>query len=270
VVTQFRGFSDDPLYRLVDNPISLRLEMTPGYATRRDRALYEFLTGAGAPARVHARATRLLQKLGPELQSDPYWDAYRMLPRVDAFHRRMLRPNTLRRLALVVESELVTYGHRHAQLMAELEENPLYVRVGAAVASSAGTSPDGARDVRPASGEGFSTPVDVIISGRAGVGLAELRVRYAAECSARGVQLLARGRPLAVRETSGHVVLETEQPLYPSVQLLARPDTSDRRGNAATCGASSRPSRTRSSCARAARRSRSSRAAATSRRTLAS
>jgi CotH kinase protein/Right handed beta helix region len=219
---QFRGFRDDPLFNLVDNPVLLRLKMTPGYLSLRDRRLYAFLTGKGAPAALRARAKRLLERLAPELATDPYWDAYRQLPRIDAFHRRMVRPNSLRRLALVVESEFTTYSHRHAQLVSELERNPLFLQLGAPVAR-AGAGANGA-------GPEFRTPFLLLVDGHAGVALNELSVSFRDDCENPSIRLFRSGVELPTHGSAGHVELDTELALYPSIAIVARANPSPRRG----------------------------------------
>ena len=222
---QFRGFRDDPLFNLVDNPVLLRLKLTPGYLSLRDRHLYEFLTGKGAPAALRARAAGLLERLAPELATDPYWDAYRQLPRIDAFHRRMLRPNTLRRLALVVESEFTTYGHRHAQLIRELEKNPLYLQLGTPEAPSARPS-----SRTSATAEEFRTALRLVVDGHAGVGLNEVGVRFPGACRDTAARLFRSGVELPSRGTTGQLELESELLLYPSTGIVARTNPSPRRG----------------------------------------
>jgi hypothetical protein len=224
IAGEFRGFRDDPLFNLVDNPVLLRLEMIPGYLSLRDRQLYEFLTERGSPSAIHERATRQLAELAPELRTDPYWDAYRQLPRVDAFHRRMLRPNTLSRLALVVESELTTYDHRQAQLVSELERNPLYILVGQSVAE---TPQHG-----PAAGAAFSTALSLIIDGHAGVALNELAVTFADGCTAPESRLSqAQGEDLPTQGQAGQLELGHEVLLYPSVGIMPRANPNPRRGS---------------------------------------
>ncbi len=221
IAGESRGFREDPSFNLVDNPVLIRLKMLPSYLSLRNRLLYDFLTGKGSPAALHARARRLLAQLAPELRTDPYWDAYRQLPRVDAFHRRMLRPNSLGRLALVVESELTTYGHRHAQLVAELEKNPLYIAVGEPVVR---------RDAKLAEPL-FATSLSLVIDGHAGVGFNELTVTFGADCVAPSARLMRGGRELATRGRAGQIKLADELSLYPSVGLMPQHDPNPRRGH---------------------------------------
>lgn len=223
IAGEFRGFRNDPAFNIVDNPVLLRLAMHPGYSSSRDRLLYEFLMGEGRPSAVHARAKRLLTELAADLRADPYWDAYRQLPRVDTFHRRMIRPNTLSRLALVVESELVTYGHRHAQLVAELEKNPLYVALGA-------PEPRNTEHATGAAPE-FVTRLSLFIDGHAGVALNEVGVSFDEHCSDTRVQVAKAGVQLPARSREGLVELTRELLLYPSVGLVPRADADPRRGD---------------------------------------
>lgn len=219
-----RGFRDDREFNLVESPVLLRLKMTPGYLSRRDRLLYELLTGKAAPSAVQQRATRLLTELAPELRTDPHWDAYRELPRIDTFHRRMVRPNTLGRLSLVVESELVTYGHRHAHLVAELEKNPLYLDVGAATAFAPATS--------GASAAGsIATPLSFVVNGHAGVALSEVSVSFAAGCAAPAASLWRDGERLPAHGLGAELVLDAELLLFPSIGIVPRRDPSERRGH---------------------------------------
>ncbi len=231
IAGEFRGFRDDPSFNLVDNPVSLRLKLNPGYLSLRDRFLYEFLIGEGAPSAIQARATRLLKELAPELRTDPNWDAYRQLPRVDAFHRRMVRPNTLSRLALVVESELTTYGHRHAQLVRELEKNPLYIDVGepratvSAAEGKAESTPESRADAA------FTTPLELIVDGHSGVALSELSVSFASDCEEPRVQLSRKGSRVPTRGRGGQLELESELSLYPTLGIVPRANPNLRRGH---------------------------------------
>ena len=211
-----RGFRDDPELNIVDNPVLLRLKMTPGYMTLRDRVLYELLMNEASPPAVQARATRLLKALAPELRTDPYWDAYRELPRIDTFHRRMVRPNTLSRLSLVVESELETYADRHARLVATLQENPLYSRVGAPEASPNGE---------------LRTPLELVIDGHAGVALSELSVDFPSDCVSTGARLERGGAAVPAEAGNGQLELTPPLELYPTVGLVPQRAPSPRRGN---------------------------------------
>lgn len=230
IAWNFRGFQSDRHFNIVDNPVLLRLKYLPGYLTMRDRLLYEFLSSEGSPDRIHNRASNLLMHLAGELKSDPYFDAYRQLPRVDTFMRRMVRPMTLKRLALVAESELVTYNNRHAELVNALEKNPLYVQLGTAVERP---TPQNRR---------YVTPVGVVVDGQAGADLRKFAVAFDADCAAPEPALLRHVNPnadvlgegwssVAVRSTRDQVELLAAMTLPPSVRIIAHERPNPRRGN---------------------------------------
>lgn len=259
IAWNFRGFQSDRHFNIVDNPILLRLKFLPGYLVMRDRLLYEFLSGEGSPEQIHKRVAKLLKRLAPELKSDPYFDAYRQLPRVDTFLRRMVRPMNLSRLALVAESELVTYNHRHAQLMGALEQNPLYLRVGEpqlqqpppatetpAAPSQGAAKPKGkaaaAAPEPPPSPARYLTPVSVFVDGESGADLRELSVKFEAGCQNPSPALFrssnpkasssdAEWRAVATRFAETQLELVAELTLTPGVQIIAHERPNPRRGD---------------------------------------
>lgn len=166
----FRGFEHDPELNRAENPLLLRLKLVPGYLEKRNRALYELLTTDASGSAVRARGLALLERIGPELATDPYWDANRMLPRVSELHRQMVRPMNMSRALLVFESELETYERRRAFLIDQLRKNPLWLHRH--------PYEDGAQ------------AVDVIVDGEAGARLEGFRARWPERCAAteRSVQ----------------------------------------------------------------------------------
>lgn len=260
IAWNFRGFQSDRHFNVVDNPILLRLKFLPDYLVLRNRLLYEFLSGEGSPTRVHERAASLLKKIAPELKSDAYFDAYRQLPRVDTFHRRMVRPMTLKRLALVAESELVTYNNRHAQLTTALESNPLYHRLGSSVAVltsetavpskkqqapskqaslGSGATVDAAPGPLP---QRYNTPLSLFVDGEAGATLRELSVQFSADCAKPEVVLLRHHNPHAstsdnnwaqipTRSAKGEVELLEELTLTSGVKIVPHERPNPRRGD---------------------------------------
>lgn len=257
----FRGFKSDRHFNIVDNPVLLRLKYTPEYLTLRNRLLYDFLSDKGSPSHIHKRAEELLVRLAPELKSDPYFDAYRQLPRIDTFHRRMVRPMTLSRLALVVESELVTYNNRHAQLKTALERNPLYLQVGTSIAANARMSSvdsnvtvtgdasasavnsrgDGAQP-SVATSQRFRTPLTVVIDGEAGANLRSFNTQYTSECAAPEPMLFRNLNVEAGPLDAGWsvvpslparvgVALERELTLIPGVRIIPHERPDPRKGD---------------------------------------
>ncbi len=241
IAWNFRGFQSDKHFNIVDNPILLRLKFLPGYLTLRNRLLYEFLTTEGSPSQVHTRAERLLKASAPELKSDAYFDAYHQLPRLDTFHRRMVRPMTLKRLSLVAESELTTYTQRHAQLLGELEKNPLYVRVGAAEpATTSGPEAEANAGASPNAPQ-IATPIRVVIDGESGANLRRITFEPAADATEADcfdvAPVLQRRGPkgeLSVEPTVGsktELELIQDLSLPPAVQIIEHERPNARRGD---------------------------------------
>ena len=210
VAWDFRGFHDDPRFNLVDNPLLLRLKLVPEYISLRNRILYDLLVSDCSVSAVRSRGMRLLRKLAPELAADPYWRAYKLLSRVDGFHRRMMRPMNLRRLALVFESEMTTFARRRAFLMNELQKNPLWLLMG---------------------GKGESaTAVHLLVDGRAGIRVLGFRATWPAECRGTTWQVLKEGLPVTGASTGDYAEVGGQLELYPGLKLIKRENPSRGRG----------------------------------------
>ncbi|MBI5508697.1 MAG: CotH kinase family protein [Deltaproteobacteria bacterium] len=121
VAWSFRGFQHEPMLNLVDNPLLIRLKLTPGYLAIRNRLVYELLTGKASVPEVRARAARAFRRVAPDLSADPYWDAYKLLPRVSRFYRFMSRPMSKAKWALAAEAEIETFANRSRYLLNLLE-----------------------------------------------------------------------------------------------------------------------------------------------------
>ncbi|MEN9581415.1 MAG: hypothetical protein RJA70_4424, partial [Pseudomonadota bacterium] len=247
VAWNFRGFQGDPHFNLVESPITLRLKLSPGYLTYRDRRLYQFLTTEGAPNEVESRGKAMMEKIAPDLLRDPHWSAYRMLPRVDAFHRRMMRPLSLEKAALVFESELTTYRHRHAQLVDALEANPLFVAYQAEPQAQTTPTPTPHEDNEALA---YRYRVNVVVDGHGGARILAATVRLAAGCAAPIWQLFEaplaesasgtrqNAAPLATHLTpvtslvnTPHGRLLRPAELVPGAQLVLRSDPDPSRGD---------------------------------------
>ena len=121
VAWSFRGFQHEPWLNLVDHPLLIRLKMTPGYLQRRNRAVYSLLVGDASMPRVRERVDRLFAQAEDDLAADPYWDAYKLLPRVTRFHRFMARPMSSAKWVLAARAEMHGHGRRTRFLLDELE-----------------------------------------------------------------------------------------------------------------------------------------------------
>ncbi len=217
IAEAFRGFEHEPVLNAVDHPLLVRLKMTPGYLARRNRLVYDLLNGPASVAAVRQRSTELAAALLPDLKADPFWDAYKLLPRVSRFHRFMVRPMTRGRLELAAAAELETYRKRSRFLLDALEAESLRARASAA---------PGGRHL-----------VTLTVDGHAAFSLRQLLVRAPcqgavlvhADVDRDGAlsgkdELVARGRAGAALTPTARDSLE------PGAVLLARPDPSPKHG----------------------------------------
>jgi hypothetical protein len=211
IAWNFRGFQSDPLFNLVENPVLLRLKFVPEYLSIRNAILYDFLINEASVTSVRNQGIAILKKLAPELTTDPYWDAYRLLSRIDEFHREMLRPMSLDRVSLVFESEMETYSRRHAFLVNKLEKNPLWIDVD---------------DSRKSSSSSFQ----LIVDGQTGVKLDGLTVDWPAECEEVKWQVFKEGLPITPINSDRWVEFEQPIDLHPAIELVARDNPNARRG----------------------------------------
>ncbi|MCP4679363.1 MAG: hypothetical protein GY854_28510 [Deltaproteobacteria bacterium] len=227
VAWNFRGFQNDPFFNLTENPILLRLKMVPEYISMRNRILHKLLVKECSVSSVRSRGKKLLKRLAPELASDRYFDAYKMLPRVDRFHRQMVRPMNLRRAALVFESEMTTYRKRHTFLMRELKKNPLWIRLNA---SRTAESPESEIQEKTMT----DTPFDIIVDGRAGVKLGGFRVTWPAECADVRWHVQKDGVPITEPSTQDRTDPVLPNDLLPGVRLVGRDKANSKRGDLRT------------------------------------
>ena len=230
IAWSFEGFRDDPRFNLVEYPLLIRLKMAPGYLVRRNRLLYEFLVGEGSFASLQSRGVKTLIDLAPELRTDPFWDAHRLLGRVDSYHRRMVRPMTMERAILVFQSELVTYRQRARQLMRALEKNPLYVRWARAPESN--DSPPGRAE--RALGEHteptkLRTRLELFIDGHSGAQLNRVGVTVSGDCANGQVRLLRGDQVLATAELPDDLALVNTR-LVPAVGIVRQADSGSAEG----------------------------------------
>ncbi len=202
-----RGFRHRPEIELCDHPLGLRLKLVPGYFTLRARALHKLLSGPAQPATLRRRAIEQLERLWPELISDPHWDAVRVLPNTNSFVRRMPVFMDEERLALALDSSLANLATRHAFLRERFGALELRHELGAA---------------RTIAG-GHEAALRLWLHGQGGLRLAGFSARFAADCREPSWQVFARGSPV----TAGG--LTAEQPaiapldLEPVALLVARP-----------------------------------------------
>ena len=125
VAMDFRAFRHDNRVNLASNLLQRELQLIPEYMRLRNRWIHRLATGLGSPAQVRERVEAWFAKLRPELETDPYWDAYKLLPKASKFHRLMVRPMTIGRWLLASRAELETHSQRSRFLVDKLESAQL-------------------------------------------------------------------------------------------------------------------------------------------------
>lgn len=125
IAWSYRAFHHEPAFNLAENPLLLRLLLTPGYAAKRDHIVHQLLTGPASVPAVRDRTAKLFETLRPELEADPYWDAYKLLPAVSRFARYMVRPMNAEKWLLAAEDDLDDLARRSRFLLDELEADRL-------------------------------------------------------------------------------------------------------------------------------------------------
>jgi len=202
VVWAMRGFRHRPQLNLCETPLGLRLKMLPEYLTLRNRIILNLLDGPAGLPRLRERSMRLFRELAPELASDLNWSAYKLLPRVDNFWRRMLRPMNFEKLAMVFEAEMAGLKERQDFIRNQLEENPWGIWLE--------------RD------QGRKRLV-VVVDGPGGVELTGWKVSWPESCRPGEWRIEKDGKPL-IASRSDYASVEEGLLLYPAVKFVAAPD----------------------------------------------
>ncbi|MCK6547470.1 CotH kinase family protein [Myxococcota bacterium] len=222
VAWSFRGFQNDESFNVVDHPLLIRLKMLPGWMAERDRAVYTLLTGAASPPAIRERADRAMVAMAEELAADPYWDAYKQLPRVSRFHRFLPRPMSLERWTLASAYELDGYATRSRWLLDALEEPGL----------------DASRTDLTSEPDRFVSKIELVVRGHAAYSVESLRT--SAEC--KGTATLFADADLDGTFDAAKDALVAEAPigegadvgayrtLTAMMELVPHPDPSPKRG----------------------------------------
>jgi hypothetical protein len=130
VAWDLKGFKHDGVLNRVENPITIRLKMIPEYRALRNQMVWRLLNGDCSANRIRKRAKKQLEKIAPELANDRLFAAYKLLPKVNDFAFKMLRPMDFEKLNLVLESEMLSYERRVAFITNQLQKSEFYYRQG--------------------------------------------------------------------------------------------------------------------------------------------
>jgi hypothetical protein len=141
IATDFRDMEHERQFNRTEHPLLLRLKQLPDYLTRRNRKVYEMITGTCSPSAIAARTQHWMDILAPDQARDPYWDAYELLPVMGNYYRQLLRPMNEDRQAVAARMRLHEHELRSEYLRRELERSPvtadLYVASATLPAASA-------------------------------------------------------------------------------------------------------------------------------------
>ncbi len=217
VAWSFRGFKHEPVFNRIDHPLLIRLKMTPQYTALRDRILFELLRDQASVPQVRARADQLFADMAADLGTDPYWDAYKLLPRVTRFHRFMARPMSTAKWLLAARAELHGYNQRVRYLLDILERPGVKAR---------------AQSLSPT-----STRVDLVVDGHAAQRLRQISVSGPCDGSYQwradsndNKQPDATDPVLALGSLGASSGLTAYADLFPGTRLVARSDPNPKRG----------------------------------------
>jgi hypothetical protein len=217
VVWGFRSFRHEPTFNLVDNPLLVRLKMTPGYTVLRNRAVFDLLTGKASVPQVRMLADGLFEEVAPDLNTDPYWDSYKLLPRVTRFHRFMTRPMSTEKWLLAAQAQMHQYGRRARYLMDQLDHSNVQ-------ATAYAVSPTLTRVDLVVNGHGAEKLREVTVSGACGGGF-EWRADLNRNGRVDSADSLLLSGQIGVNGAVG-----AYNCLLPGVRLSARPDPLPKRG----------------------------------------
>ncbi len=218
IAWNFRGWDHRSVVNRAENPLQIRLKGIPGYLLLRDRIVLGLLDGDCAPESLRNRIQGLLEELASAQRADPYWDAYHLLPRMDRYHRQLVRPMNEHRQALVLEARYARMAKRTAYLRSELTGGDLNLVL------------------RPMPGAKRVTAVDLVVSGHGGVRLAGLSPIWSEACVPARWSLSADtdldGTPAGDRDLGGGAGAGTEawlgMELLSGTVLEARPPSPQR------------------------------------------
>jgi hypothetical protein len=195
-----------------DNPLLLRLKELPEYLTLRNQTVLRLLDGPCHPENIRQRAGTLFRQIRPDQLTDPFWDAYRLLPNVSRYYRQMVRPMDLERQEMVFESTMDRYQRRVDFVRRTIRQAGL-----SATWQAVGQ-------------ERWQATLDLTVTGEAGYRLDSVHVHKAPDCT-EGAWSIRLDRNLSGRPDTDEPFLVDYRPvLEPGTVQEARPRVHPLRG----------------------------------------
>lgn len=238
IMWDFRGGKHSREFNRVENPLLIRLKQLPEYISLRNRAVYELVTGSCAPEAIAQRTDSALEMLRPAQETDPFWDATELLPKMGDYYRDLVRPMTLERQSRAVRRRLDEWAERSLYLREALTTFDLQAVLLPA------PSPPLARAAEGTAGAGASESrvraFDVSVGGFIGYELVNVIPTWPQACRPAQWSLYAdsdlsdglevdRDR-LVLNAGPTSLEASVDERVYPGVTLRAR-TPSPRRGN---------------------------------------
>lgn len=187
-----------------DNPLLLRLKELPEYLTLRNKTVLRLLDGSCHPTQIRARVGGLFDALRADQLTDPFWDAYRLLPSLGRYYRQMVRPMDIERQSLVFETIMERYERRVAFVREELLRPGLTATWEAA-------------------GEGrWRGTVAVTVAGEAGYRLDSIHARAVSGCREPAFRFRLDRNLSGMPESSEPLLVDFRPMVVPGSALEAR------------------------------------------------
>ena len=206
VAWSFRGWRHRPYFNRTENPLLLRLKQVPGYLSLRNRKVHELLTGLCSPSAVRVRGEVLMEHLSRAQRTDPYWDAYHLLPAVSRYFRQMVRPMHREYQEAIFESRMLDFSRRAEFLLAALSADSLSARL----------LPVNGEEASP---ESHTAVLELTVGGVSGYRLERLSFSWPRGC-----------KPAKESVEPGEEGIS----LYPGVAVIPREVVNQRRGRVRT------------------------------------
>jgi len=224
IATDFRDLENDPVLNRTDNPILLRLKELPSYITRRNRMVFDLVTGSCSSEAMTARVDGLLEKLAPDQRTDPYWDAYDLLPPMGTYYRQLLRPMTREIQARAAELRLQEHDERLSFIRHLFETDELEATI------QLPSIDDPSLNFAEAPAQRIGT-VDLSVSGNSGFRLTEVGATWKSECTPDRWDVYADtnlsdhlepGEDLRLATAMAESPAQVDLKVYPGIRLEAR------------------------------------------------
>lgn len=187
IATDFRDMEHVREFNRTENPLLLRLKQLPDYLSRRNRKVYELITGPCSPKSIADLTRHWTELLATDQARDPYWDAYELLPVMGTYYRQLVRPMNEERQALAAQLRLHDHELRAEYLRGELQR----LDVAATMFVLPATSTAGKATKRGGAPAEVRSVIDVAVGGPGAFELSDVSAEFPSGCNPSEWQLFA-------------------------------------------------------------------------------